>query len=273
MAYANSPSFSPSPRLAGKMVAAAVAAAIGLSLVLGTFYTVDSGERGIVRTFGSVSDVVGDGLHLKIPMVQSVIKVNIKTQKAHSPATAGTRDMQSVNSEVALNYHLDAAKLAQIYSKFGLDVESNIIEPRIQEVVKAVVAKYSADQLLSQREAVKREIATTMKTTVAPYHIVVEDIQITNFKFSESFNAAIESKQTAEQSALKAKNDLERIKIEAEQKIATARAEAEAIKIQSEAVRAQGGKEYVQMKAIEKWDGKLPTYAGGNGPLPFIEVK
>jgi regulator of protease activity HflC (stomatin/prohibitin superfamily) len=271
MAYANSPSGS--PKSFNKLAVLGVAAVVAFPVLFSAVFTINSGERGIVRTFGSVTSVVEDGLHFKIPIVQSVIKVNVKTQKAHSPASAGTKDMQSVNAEVALNYHLDAERLSEIYSRFGLGVENNIIEPRIQEVVKAVVAKYSADQLLSQREAVKREIAQTMKASVAPYFIVVEDIQITNFKFSESFNAAIESKQTAEQSAFKAKNDLERIKIEAEQKIATARAEAEAIRIQSEAVRAQGGKEYVQMKAIEKWDGKLPTYAGGNGPLPFIEVK
>jgi len=260
-----------------KQIISIVLLALGAILLLpalwGSFYTIDSGERGLVKTFGSVSDITDDGLHLKFPFIQSVTKVDVRTLKAHSPAEAGTKDMQRVAAAVALNYHLDASKLIQIYTKTGLDVEAKIIEPRIQEVVKAVVAKYSADNLLSQRETVKSEISAALKASVASYGIVVEDIQITDFKFSESYNAAIESKQTAEQNALKAKNDLDRIRIEADQKIATARAEAEAIKIQSEAVRAQGGKEYVQMKAIEKWDGSLPTYLGGNGPIPFIEAK
>ena len=161
-------------------------------------------------------------------------------------------------------------KLAEIYTKHGLDLENKIIDPRIQEVVKAVTARYQADKLLLQRETVKAEIEQEMKKALTSYYISVEAVQITNFSFSEQYEAAIEAKQTAEQNAQKAKNDLERIKIEAEQRVATARAEAEAIRIQSEAVRAQGGAEYVQLKAIEKWDGALPTYSGGQ--LPFIQI-
>jgi regulator of protease activity HflC (stomatin/prohibitin superfamily) len=245
---------------------------LGLSAFFGAFYTVDSGERAIVKTFGSVSSVSEDGLHLKIPFIQSIVKVDIRTKKAHSPASAGTKDMQTVDAEVALNYHLDDKKLDVIYSKFGMDLEDRIIEPRIQEVVKAVVAKYSADQLLSQRELVKNEVARQLKSSISQYSIIVEDIQITNFKFSASFNAAIESKQTAEQSALKAKNDLDRIKVEAEQKIATAQAEAEAIKIQASAIKEQGGSAYIALKFVEKWDGQLPTYTGASSPIPFMNM-
>lgn len=243
-----------------------------LPLVYGSIYTIDSGERGIVLTNGSVSSVEEDGLHFKAPIFQRVVKVDVRTRKAHTPADAASSDMQRVSAEVALNYHLDETKLEQIYTKSGMGVESVLIDPRIQEVVKAVVAKYKAEFLLSQREIVKGEIESALKTSLAPYNIIVEAIQITNFKFSEQYDAAIEAKQTAEQNAQKAKNDLERIKIEAEQKIATAQAEAEAIRIQSQAIQAQGGAGYVQLKAIEKWNGTLPTYTG-NGPIPFIDVK
>lgn len=243
-----------------------------IPLMFGSIYTIDSGERGIVLTNGSVSSVEEDGLHFKAPIFQKVVKVDVRTRKAHAPADAASSDMQRVSAEVALNYHLDESKLEQIYTKSGMGVESNLIDPRIQEVVKAVVAKYKAEFLLSQREVVKGEIESALKTSLAPYNIIVEAIQITNFKFSEQYDAAVEAKQTAEQNAQKAKNDLERIKIEAEQKIATAQAEAEAIRIQSQAIQAQGGAGYVQLKAIEKWNGALPTYTG-NGPIPFIDVK
>lgn len=246
---------------------------LAIPLIWMSFFTVDSGERAIVLSFGSVTRVHADGLHLKWPLVQSVVSVDVRTRKAQSPADAGTKDMQRVTTAVALNYHLDASKLETIYAKTGLEVEERIIDPRIQEVVKAVVAKYSADNLLSQRETVKQEIATALKSSVLPYNIVIEDIQITDFKFSDAYNTAIEAKQTAEQGALKAKNDLDRIRVEAEQKIATAEAEAQTIRIQADAIRAQGGKEYVQLKAIEKWDGKLPQYHGGSAPLPFVNVK
>ena len=234
-------------------------------------YTVDAGERGIVLTWGAVTSVVDDGLHLKIPFIQTVMIVDVRTRKAHAPATAASSDLQRVQSEVALNYHMDPEKLAEIYTRSGLDVERTLIDPRIQEVVKAVTAKFQADKLLQQREAVKAEIELMLKNSLAPYHVVVEAVQITNFQFSDQYEAAIEAKQTAEQNAQKAKNDLERIKVEAEQKIATAQAEAEAIRIQSEAIKAQGGAGYVQLKAIEKWNGVLPTYTG-SGPIPFLQV-
>lgn len=248
-------------------------AVLGFLLVSGcsTVYTVDAGERAIVLTWGSVSSVVDDGLHIKIPYIQAVKVVDVRTRKAHAPATAASSDLQRVQTEVALNYHIDPNKIAEIYTRSGLDVEGTLIDPRIQEVVKAVTAKFQADKLLQQREAVKAEIEQMLKASLAPYHVVVEAVQITNFQFSEQYEAAIEAKQTAEQNAQKAKNDLERIKVEAEQKIATAQAEAEAIRIQSEAIKAQGGAGYVQLKAIEKWNGVLPTYTGG-GPLPFLQV-
>lgn len=249
----------------------AIAILFVLIALISGVYTIDAGERGIVLSMGSVSSIENDGLHFKAPFIQTVTKVDVRTRKAHAPAQAASSDMQRVGTEVALNYHLDVNKLAEIYTHTGLDIEQTLIDPRIQEVVKAVVAKYQADKLLSQRELVKAEIEQFLKASLAPYHIIVEAVQITDFKFSEQYDAAIEAKQTAEQNAQKAKNDLDRIKVEAEQKIATAQAEAEAIRIQAEAIKAQGGAGYVQLKAIEKWDGALPTYTGST--LPFITIK
>ncbi|RYZ93500.1 MAG: prohibitin family protein [Moraxellaceae bacterium] len=247
-------------------------AVVGFMLLWGSFYTVNTGTRAIIFRFGQIIDVTDEGLHLKLPFIDKRLIVDVRTQKASSPASAGTRDMQSVTTEVAVNYHLNAASLAKIYAQSGLEVREKLIDPRIQEVVKAVVAKYSAEQLLVQREAVKTDIFTNLKNSLAKYSIVVEDIQITNFSFSPAFDKAIELKQTAEQSALKAKNDLQRIRIEAEQKISMAEAEAKAIEIQSLADKAQGGEGYVQLKAIEKWDGKLPQYSG-SAAVPFIQLK
>lgn len=238
-----------------------------ISTAFGSFFTVRSGERAIVFRFGQVQSVVNDGLHMKVPFIETYRIVDIRTQKAHSPANAGTRDLQTVQTEIALNYHLRAESLADTYSRIGLDVEPKVIDPRIQEIVKAVVAKFSAEELLIKREDVKSEIANGLRTSLSAYNIIVEDIQITNFQFSKAFDSAIEAKQTAEQQALKAKNDLERIKVEAQQKITMAEAEARTIQIQAQAIKEQGGAEYVQLKAIEKWDGKLPQVSGGNTPL------
>lgn len=259
----------------GRWLSIAAIGIVAIIVLSSTFYTVQSGEKALVFTWGKITKVTGEGLNFKIPVMQSVLKVDIRTLKAEAPAVAASKNMQSVHTTVTLNYHLDPDKLDVIYSKVGLDVESKIIAARIQEVVKAVVAKYTADELLAQREAVKSEISVLLTQQVAQYNIVVEagGVQITNFQFSDAFVQAIEQKQIAEQNALKAENDLARIKVEADQQIAAARGNAEAIRIQAEAIRAQGGKEYVQMKAIEKWNGQLPQYMGGNGPIPFIDVK
>ena len=243
---------------------------VAIIVLWSSFYTVTSGERAIVLRFGQVQNVEGDGLHFKMPMIESVRLVDVRTQKAESPANAGTRDLQSVETHVALNYHLNGDSLADTYTRIGLDVETKIIDPRIQEVVKAVVARFSAEELLTKRDDVKTEIASGLRTSLATYNITLEDIQITNFSFSRAFDSAIEAKQTAEQNALKAKNDLDRIKVEAQQKIAMAQAEAEAIKIQAQAIKEQGGSEYVQLKAIEKWNGVLPQVSGST--TPFVNL-
>ena len=246
---------------------------IGLPILWGSWYTVSSGEKAIIKTWGAVSDVKGDGLHFKTPFAQSVEKVDVRTKKAHSPSEAGSKDMQRITTEVSLNYHLDENKLKEIYTRTGIEVEDKIIDPRIQEDVKAVVARYSADQLLAQREIIKGEIEKSLKTSLKSYDIVVEAIQITNFKFSEAYNNAIEAKQISEQSSLKAKNDLLRITVESEQTVVKAKADAEAIRIQAEAIKQNGGKEFVAKLAVDKWDGALPTYMGGNAPIPFLDIK
>lgn len=243
---------------------------LAVAFIWGTFFTVSAGERAIVFRFGEIQDVVAEGLHGKLPFVDTYKIVDVRTQKAHSPANAGTRDLQTVTCEIAVNYHLVGDALADTYTRIGLEVENKVIDPRIQEIVKAVVAKFSAEELLIKREQVKNEIAAGLRQSLTTYNIALEDIQITNFSFSRSFDAAIEAKQTAEQNALKAKNDLERIRIEAQQKIAMAEAEARTIQIQADAIRQQGGQEYVQLKAIEKWNGQLPQVSGGN--TPFISL-
>lgn len=253
-----------------KIIPAAIVGLLGLSVLSGSFYTVNSGQRAIVLRFGQIQAVEAEGLHMKIPFVDSTVLVDVRTLKAESPADAGTRDLQRVHAKVALNYHLKAEALRDTYSRVGLNVEDKVIDPRIQEVIKAVVARYSAEELLAKRDDVKRDAETALRNQLASYNIVVEAIQITNFQFSQAFDQAIEAKQTAEQNALKAKNDLERIKIEAEQKIAMAKAEAETIRIQADAIRAQGGAEYVQLKAIEKWNGQMPQVSGG--ATPFISL-
>jgi len=250
-------------------------ALIGLSTSCSSFYTVPSGKRALVFTWGEITSVSGEGLRWKTPWIQSVEKVDIRIRKVETPADTVSKDLQAVSTTVALNYSLAPDKLKELYSTIGLDVEQRIVAARIQETVKATTARYTAEELIAQRENVRVEMVNSLTQQLLEYHILVAPggVQITNFDFSKAFNESIEEKQIAEQRALTAKNNLVRIEVEAEQRITQARGEAEAIRIQADAIRAQGGKEYVNLKAIERWDGKLPTYTGGSGPIPFIEVR
>jgi regulator of protease activity HflC (stomatin/prohibitin superfamily) len=153
-----------------------------------------------------------------------------------------------------------------IYQEIGLFFKERIIDPAVQEAVKAVTAQFTAEELITRRSEVKEQIRESLAKRLLVFNIIVDDFNIVDFSFSREFNAAIEAKQTAEQQALKAKRDLDRIKIEAEQKVTQARAEAEAQRLQRETITPT----ILQLRAIEKWDGKFPQVIGG--AMPFIDL-
>lgn len=249
---------------------------VGLIMFFSSFFVVESGTSKIVLTAGKATEVAQEGLNFKIPFYQSTHLVNIKTQKTEEKARAASKDLQTVSSIISVNYHYDKSKLIDIYRNTGFSVSENIIQPRIQETLKAVAARYTAPELITQRDKAKTDIDQILKRDLAKYNIIVEDVQLTEFMFSKGFNEAIESKQTEVQKTLEAQNRLERTQIEAKQRIAQAQGEAEAIRIQSEAVQKNGGSAYVALKWVEKWDGTMPKYVLGessNIMIPIAEDK
>jgi len=234
---------------------------------------VGAGQRGIVLNFGAVQkQVLNEGLHLRIPVMQEIVLMDVKVQKAETDAAAASADLQDVTSRVALNYHVVPDKANIVYQSIGIHFKERIIDPAILEVVKAVTAKYTAEELITKRPAVSEAMRRNLMDRLLANNIAVDAFSIVTFSFSKVFTEAIESKQTAEQLALKAKRDLDRIKIEAEQKITTARAEAESLRLQ----RANISPDLIElrkieanMKAIEKWNGILPQVTGG-GAMPLI---
>jgi prohibitin 2 len=260
------------PKLIIKSAAYLIAGLFILNLVLDTFYSIPAGSRGVLVTFGQVDMQAKEpGLHVKAPFIQEVKITSVQTRKYQSDAAAASKDLQVVSATIAINYHLVPELVPVIYQNLGGSYETNIIQPLEQESVKAITAQFTAEELITRREEVREKIRDLLKEKLGPRYIQVEDISITNFDFSPSFNQAIEAKVTAEQNALASKNKLEQIKYEAQQRIEQARGEAEAIKIQADAIRVQGGADYVRLQAINKWNGALPTYNGG-GVLPFIQV-
>jgi prohibitin 2 len=234
---------------------------------------VGAGQRGIVLDFGAVQKkVLEEGLHLRIPVMQEVALMDVKVQKAETDAAAASSDLQDVTSRVALNYHIAPDQANIVYQKIGVHFKERIIDPAILEVVKAVTAKYTAEELITKRPAVSEAMRHNLMDRLIVHNIVVDAFSIVTFSFSKVFTEAIESKQTAEQLALKAKRDLDRIKIEAEQKITAARAEAESLRLQRANISTdliELRKIEANMKAIEKWNGILPQVTGG-GAIPMI---
>ncbi|MFH0976059.1 MAG: prohibitin family protein [Spirochaetota bacterium] len=260
----------------GPMRAVVISAAVLILILLfRPWVQVGAGERGVVLNFGAVQETVLDeGLHFRIPLVQEIIPMDVKVQKVTTEAAAASSDLQDVSSTVAINYHIAPNKANIVYQTLGVQFKERIIDPAVQEVVKAITAKYTAEQLITKRPAVSDAMKSTLTERLKEHNISVVAFSIVGFSFSKIFMEAIESKQTADQLAQKAQRDLERIKIEAEQKITSARAEAESLRLQ----RANISKDLIDLrrveaniKAIEKWNGILPQVTG-NGAVPFIGV-
>jgi len=250
----------------GKVISRIIIGMFVLTFILGAFGTIGAGERGVLLQFGAVQDKVFDeGLYFKIPFIQTVIKMDVKIQKDEIPASASSKDLQVVTSKIALNYHLDPNAVNKVWQEMGKNYNTRIIAPSIQEGVKAVTARFTAEELITKREEVKEQIKANLTIRLSEHAIMVDEFNIIDFEFSPSFNEAIESKVRAEQLKLKADRDLERIKIEKEQMIAAAQGKAEAIRIEAQAL-IQNPK-VVELRWIEKWDGKVPTYWGGASPF------
>jgi regulator of protease activity HflC (stomatin/prohibitin superfamily) len=252
---------------------------IGAILVFFVFLNpwiqIGAGERGVVLDFGAVQNkVLDEGLHFRLPVMQAIIRMDVKVQKSQTDAAAASADLQDVSSTVAINYHIIPDKANIVYQSIGIHFKERIIDPAVLEVVKAVTAKYTAEELITKRPAVSDAMKLSLTERLLAHNIAVDAFSIVGFSFSKIFMEAIESKQTAEQLALKAKRDLDRIKIEAEQKITAARAEAESLRLQ----RANISPDLIELRkieanlrAIDKWNGILPQVTGA-GAVPFIGV-
>jgi regulator of protease activity HflC (stomatin/prohibitin superfamily) len=263
--------------LKGRQLRTIIIVAVLLVVLFGfrPWVQIGAGERGVVQNFGAVQEVVlGEGLHFKIPVVQTVIIMDVKIQKVTTDAPSSSSDLQDVDLSVALNYHIIPEKANLVYQTIGTQYKERIIDPTIQEVMKAVSARYTAEELITKRPAVSVEMKEALTQRLIASNISVDAFSIINFSFSATFTEAIEAKQTAEQNALKAKRDLDRIKVEAEQTIAAATAEAEALRLQKMNISPdliELRKIEANLKAIEKWNGILPQVTGA-GALPFVGV-
>ena len=213
------------------------------SIIFGSLTTIPAGHRGVVIRFSAVTGTILDeGLQVKMPFIESVEKMSVQTQKYETDSSAVTNDLQDVSTTIALNWRLDPGMADEVYKTLGLEYINKIAAPAIQETIKQITAQYDAEDLILRRDEVKNAITTSLSTRLLERGIITEALSITNFQFSETFTAAIESKVAAEQAVLEAKNKLERVKVEAEQREAEARGEANA-----RIAKAEGEAQYIQI--------------------------
>ena len=263
------------------IVAAVITFLVIIVVMFESVVVVEAGHRGVVLYVGAVENrVLGEGIHFIIPFAEQVVPLEVRTLKFQADASAASNDLQEVQTTIALNYHISPSQANIIYQQLGADYADRIIAPTIQESVKASVAKFNAEELITKRATAKAVIAQTIANTLGARNIVVETVFITDFKFSPAFASQIESKVVAFQKYLTEQNNLLAVKVIANQTVvqaqATARSnvakangESQAIKVIS--VQLKQSPQYLQWLSINRWNGQLP-YALSSGAVPFLQL-
>lgn len=269
-----------------KWVKWTVAGVLAVVLCASSFTIVPAGHTGVVLTLGKVSESsFTEGFHLKIPFIQDVEVMSNKIQVYETPASAVSKDMQTVSSTIAVNYRISSDASSDIYKNVGIDYKTVLVTPIVQECMKSVTAKYTAEELITERAAVGDEVKTALDAKLNAYGIYIEKFNIVNFDFSEEFNNAIEAKQVAEQNLIKTQTEQEQAIViaeaEAEKKVIAAEAEATAILAEAQA-QADANKlleeslsnKVIMYEQITKWDGVLPKVSGSdNGLLINVPIE
>lgn len=242
------------PKFAKRLLVIVPCAIAALIVVAGCFDIVPAGYKGVKLTMGAVGDtVLNEGLAFKLPFAQRIVHVDARVKKyTVEGETSASKDMQSITTNVD-----------ELYKNLSLNYEDTIIAPAVSECIKSVTSQYTAEETITRRSEISSQIKDMLKERLEDKYIFVDSLNITDLTFSAAFDKAIEEKQVAEQNALKAKYDLERIKTEAEQAVIKAKGEAEAMEIKNKALTES----IIELEFLEKWDGKMPTYYGGDADL------
>jgi len=255
----------------GQISLLALLALIVVITLFSSFYTIKSTERGVLSTFGKISPgVIDDGLHVKIPFIQTIKKVNVQQKKFDGKENSYTRDVQTSEVQYTINYELVRENVNNLIKNVGDDYHNRIVVPFIRSAMKEAFGNFAATEIVENRDAVRREIESTLRRTLDSNYFLNIQFQLVDIDFDDDFENAIKEKQVAEQQALKAKNVTIQIEEQAKQTKIRAEADAEAIRIKAKAL--ESNPKLVEYEAVQKWDGKMPQYMMGNS-LPLINLK
>jgi prohibitin 2 len=279
MSYYKAPRFPSTNKI--KIAAAVITIIVIIVILAESIVIVEAGHRGVVLYLGAVENrVLGEGVHFIAPFLEQVVPMEVRTQKFQAEASAASNDLQEVQTVIALNYRIDPTEANKIYQILGVNYADRVISPTIQESVKASVAKFNAEELITKRETAKSVIANAIRSTLAANNIQTQNVFITDFKFSDAFATQIEQKVVAFQKYLTELNNLRSVSVVANQSVAQAEGQArataaratgesQAIKIITSQLRESP--EYLQWQAISKWNGQMP-YALGSSGFPFFQL-
>lgn len=235
------------------------------------FTIVNAGERGVIMYAGEVQDeILNEGFHPILPIYTSIKKMSVRVKKVDVAVKVGTKDLQTLDVNLSVNWHIEAKRVNRVYQQVGDEKQARetIIIPAISEVLKASTPQRTAEEILKQRSNLKEEIERSLKPRLVKYGLQVDDVSLINIGFSPEFTKSIEQKQIAEQDAKKAEYEALKASRQAEAEVNRAKGTAEAQKLLKQSLN----RELLEKQAIEKWDGKFPTMMSGNGVLPFINI-
>lgn len=276
------------PRI-GRIIGTSLLGIVALIILLGSWQTVGPTERGIRIRFGAVSgEVLQPGLYFKLPIADSIVRMDVRVGKEQVKASAASKDLQTVTAVISVNYQVDPARVVSVYQSFGFEVGARIVDPAIQESIKAATAQFTAAELVTKRAEVRTVAEDNLRAKVQSHGVILSEFNIVDFDFSPQFNAAIEAKVTQEQTALGEQQKLKTIEYQAQQvkaaaegqkdaAIATAQGEAESIRIKSDALKSNP--DFLKLKELDvqltwagRWNGSVPATVMGNTPIPFFNL-
>ena len=240
-------------------------------LSFSTCYTISSTERGVLTTFGKINpNVVEDGLHMKIPFIQGITKVNVQRKKVDGSELVYTKDVQTAEVGYTITYDINKSNVPMLIKNIGKDYHEKMIVPQIRGCMKDIMGNYAATNIVENREEARKNIEMQLITVIDSNYFYNINFQIVELDFDDAFENAIKQKQVAEQEALKAKNVTIQVEEKAKQTKIAAEAEAEAMRIKANAL--ERNPKLVEYEAVQKWNGELPQYMLGNS-VPFINLK
>lgn len=268
---------------------------IGLTIFLGSWYTIDAGERGVLLRNGAFVGVAQPGLGFKMPLIDDVQEISIQSRKiAYEKVASYSKDQQPADMTVSLNYRVSPDSVGDVYTSYGsLDgLEGRVIVPRLFSNLKNVFGQFNAERAIRERAALNAEVQSSVLASM-PKFVIVEGVQIENIDFSDAFEKAVEERAQAEVEVAKFRQNAEREKVTAEITVTKAKAAADAIRAeaeaQSDAIKLKGDAEasaieakgkalkdnpaLVNLVQAERWDGKLPTTMVPGGSVPMITMQ